>query len=77
MTRKALKDYMAMVPRAPEAGAIYSENWEEHLEHLDKVLTSLAKEELMLNVSKCHFAQLEVKFFGRIVGSGRLCWKQI
>lgn len=51
--------------------AIYSESWEEHLEHLDKVLSSLDKAGLTLNVSKCRFAQQEVKFLGHIVGSGR------
>lgn len=51
--------------------AIYSESWDEHLEHLDKVLASLDKAGLTLNVSKCRFAQQEVKFLGHIVGSGR------
>jgi hypothetical protein len=35
---------------------IHSENWEEHLQHLDAVLFKLIKVNLKLNPSKCSFA---------------------
>lgn len=51
--------------------AVHSRTWEEHLQHLDKVLTSIAAAGLTANVSKCKFAQTEVRYLGHIVGSGR------
>lgn len=51
--------------------AVHSQTWEEHLQHLDKVLTSISAAGLTANVSKCKFTQSEVKYLGHIVGSRR------
>ena len=47
---------------------VYSGSWEEHLEHLRKVLRRVKEKGLKLKPSKCNFFQKEVKFLGRIVG---------
>ena len=43
-----------------------------HMEHLDIVLSKLSEAGLTLNLSKCKFAQPEVKFLGVKVGGGRV-----
>lgn len=43
---------------------IASKNLTEHLEHLDKVLKVLAKHNIKLKLSKCHFAMPEIDYLG-------------
>lgn len=50
--------------------AIFSTTWEEHLEHLGKVLESLTQAGLTGNLGKCCFAKRRVKYLGHLVGSG-------
>jgi hypothetical protein len=46
---------------------IYSKTPEEHLVHVDKVLTALRKARLYAGLDKCAFAMREVAFLGHIV----------
>lgn len=50
--------------------AIYSNSWEEHLDHLRKVLETIRKVGLTVKAAKCRFAQRSVKYLGHVVGSG-------
>ena len=51
---------------------IFSRTFQEHLEHVERVFTRLAGAGVVLKPTKCHFAQLRVKFLGHIVhGGGR------
>jgi len=43
---------------------IYSESWEEHLQHLKVVLGKIQEAGLTLNANKCSWAQEEVKYLG-------------
>jgi len=45
-------------------------DFEDHLEKLDKVLTSIGKHGMTLKLSKCKFAKKSVKFLGFEVGEG-------
>jgi hypothetical protein len=47
---------------------IYSQNEEEHIDHVRQVLERLRKYKLYAKLSKCHFHQKKVKFLGVIVG---------
>ena len=47
---------------------VYSYTWEEHLNHLRKVLQRLKDKGLKLKATKCHLFRKEVKFLGRVVG---------
>ena len=47
---------------------IFSANMEEHLQHLETVLTILDHEQLYVKPSKCCYAQEEIEFVGYIVG---------
>jgi hypothetical protein len=51
--------------------AVYSDDWNLHLYHLERFLTEIKKSGFTLNIGKCIFAQHEIKFVGCIVGSGR------
>ena len=47
-----------------------SSDWRSHLGHVREFLVILRKSGITLNLAKCEFAKAEVKFVGRIVGSG-------
>jgi len=48
---------------------VFSRSPEEHLQHLDEVLTRLGKAEVTLKAAKCHFFQEEVKYLGHVIGT--------
>ena len=49
---------------------VYSESWEEHLEHLSQVLGCLRKAGLTAKPSKCQFAMDQCVYLGHTVGNG-------
>lgn len=49
---------------------IYSESWEDHMTHLQDVLTRLEMAGLTINSKKCMWAQREVKYLGYLIGNG-------
>ncbi|GBM26147.1 Retrovirus-related Pol polyprotein from transposon 297 [Araneus ventricosus] len=50
--------------------AIYSNSWEEQLNHLNDILTKIKDAGLTIKSIKCRFAQDRVKYLGHIVGHG-------
>jgi len=50
----------------------FSRSPEEHLQHLDAVLTRPGKAGLTLKAAKCHFFQEEVENLGHVIRPGRL-----
>jgi hypothetical protein len=46
---------------------IYSKSWEDHLQHVDKVLQLLKEQQLYAKPSKCFFGVKEVEYLGHIV----------
>ncbi|GBN25935.1 Transposon Ty3-I Gag-Pol polyprotein [Araneus ventricosus] len=53
-----------------DAAAIYSNSWEEHLNHLNGILTKIKDTGLAIKPIKCKFAEDRVKYLGHIVGHG-------
>ena len=49
---------------------IYSETFEQHLKHIERVIQRLDDYGLKLKHKKCHFAQLETEYLGFILGNG-------
>lgn len=43
---------------------VYSNSWEDHLEHLSMVLQALRDAGLTANPAKCHLGQVEVTYLG-------------
>ncbi|GBO26473.1 hypothetical protein AVEN_239715-1 [Araneus ventricosus] len=48
--------------------AIYSENWEDHLKHVDEASQRIGDANLNIQPSKCKFTQYHTKYLGHIVG---------
>lgn len=51
---------------------VFSKTWEEHVEHVRKVLDVLREEKLYVKMSKCEFAKKSLVYLGYIVGGGHL-----
>ncbi|GFU44198.1 hypothetical protein TNCV_686141 [Trichonephila clavipes] len=47
------------------------QNWEEHLFHLDTILTKLSELNFTVNLKKCAFGKAQIKYLGHIIGSGK------
>jgi hypothetical protein len=45
----------------------HSKTYEEHIQHLEVLLSLLRQHKLMVKLSKCRFAQKEVKFLGHLI----------
>lgn len=48
---------------------VYSKSWPEHMQHLREVMDTLRREKLFVNLEKCSFMQMELKYSGFIVSS--------
>ena len=46
---------------------IYNKSWEDHVQHVDKVLQLLEAHQLYAKPSKCFFGVQEVEYLGHIV----------
>jgi hypothetical protein len=46
---------------------IYSRSWEDHVQHVDKVIQLLKEKKLYDKLSKCFFGVKEVEYLGHIV----------
>jgi len=51
---------------------IFSESWEEHLGHIDEVLSKLNEAGLTANPKKCRWGSRTMEFLGHQVGNGRM-----
>lgn len=49
---------------------IYSDTWEQHLQHLQEVLLRLKNAGLTVNPQKCFITKTEVEYLGFVVGNG-------
>ncbi len=50
----------------------HSSSFEDHLRHLETLLTALKKHKLVVKLSKCKFAQQEVKFLGHVISQNKI-----
>jgi hypothetical protein len=48
---------------------IYSKTWEEHLQHVDQILSIMEEQSLYAKESKCEFGMTEVLYLGHIIGA--------
>jgi len=46
---------------------IYNKSWEDHIQHVDRVLKLLKEKQLYVKPSKCFFGVHEVEYLGHIV----------
>jgi transposase InsO family protein len=50
----------------------HSKTFDEHLRHLETMLNSLREHKLVVKLSKCKFAQREVKFLGHVIACNQI-----
>ena len=50
---------------------IFSNSFDEHLQHFQQVLQRLKKQGIKIKSSKCNFFKIEVSYLGRLVSSER------
>ena len=51
---------------------IYSNTLDDHIHHVDEILTTLAEAGVTLKINKFHFFQKEVEYLGHMVKTGTL-----
>ena len=51
---------------------VYSRSWEEHLQHLHKMLSCLQQTGLSLKLPKCQFGLNKVHYLGHVIGNGEV-----
>ena len=47
---------------------IYNKTWEEHLRHVDQILSIMEEQSLYAKESKCEFGMTKVLYLGHIIG---------
>ena len=52
--------------------AVHSDHWRSHLVDLRKFLEIIKRSGLALNLNKCRWAHSQVKYCGKIIGSGKI-----
>ena len=52
--------------------AIFSNSWEEHVQHLQEVFSRLSAANLHVKVKKCQFGHTEAHYLGHIIGQGKV-----
>jgi hypothetical protein len=48
---------------------IYNRTWEEHLKHVDKILTIMEEQSLFYKEAKCDFGLKEILYLGHVIGN--------
>ncbi|GFX49717.1 hypothetical protein TNCV_4135651 [Trichonephila clavipes] len=66
---KALSCYREFSRAYIDDIAIFSKYWEEHLLHLDTILTKLSELNFTVNLKMCAFGKTQIKYLGHIIGS--------
>jgi len=51
---------------------VYSDSWEEHLQHIDRVLNKLGEAGLTANPNKCKWGGRKIEFLGHQIGNGKM-----
>jgi len=67
-----LPEYRSFIETYIDDLMTHSMNFDDHLKHLDTLFTILKQNKLLVKLSKCKFAQLEVKFLGHLISQNSL-----
>jgi hypothetical protein len=70
MIQRILQPIKAFADSFVDDMAVFSDQWEKHLQDLDQYLKVIKDSGLTLNLKKSSFAMPEVKFCGHYIGSG-------
>ena len=72
MVDKVLKDCKPFCRQYIDDVAIFSDTWEDHLKHLDTVLTKIQNAGLTIKPSKSKIAYQEVTYLGHTIGNCKI-----
>ena len=50
--------------------AVYSDSWQEHVQHIQALFDRLTWANLTVNLAKCEFAKATGTYLGKVVGQG-------
>src|ERR687886_3087986 len=62
-----LPEYRSFIETYIDDLMTHSGTFDDHLKHLEVLLSALRKHKLVVKLSKCKFAQKEVKFLGHVI----------
>ena len=48
---------------------VFNRTWEEHLQHLDEILSLMEEHSLFAKESKCEFGLTEILYLGHVIGA--------
>jgi hypothetical protein len=48
---------------------VFSSSYEDHLQHLHQVITLLAKDQWVIKLKKCNFAQQQIRYLGHMLSA--------
>ena len=51
---------------------IFSDTWQDHLNHIRALLTAIANFNLVMNLSKCEFGKSEIVYLGHKIGGEKV-----
>lgn len=72
LVNKVLRDCRSFAIAYLDDIVIFSATWEEHLLHLDQVLTRLSEAGLTAKPGKCQLGAQQVVYLGYVVGGGQV-----
>jgi transposase InsO family protein len=72
MDEVILPQYRSFIETYIDDLMTHSQSFDDHLKHLDRLLTSLQQHKLVVKLSKCKFAQQEVKFLGHVISQNAI-----
>ena len=72
MINHVLRDCWSFARAYIDDIVIFSSSWEEHLDHLCKVLSCLQEANLTIKMAKCQFGRSEVRYLGHVIGGGKV-----
>ena len=72
MDAVVLPEYREFIQTYIDDVLTHSLTFEDHLKHIETTLSLFKKNKLMVKLSKCKFARIEVKFLGHLISQGEI-----
>ena len=72
MMDKLLEEYHSFANAYIDDLIIFSDDWSEHIHHLQMILERIKKAGLTIKRKKCHFSASHCSYLGHVVGGGEV-----
>ncbi len=67
-----LPEYRSFIETYIDDLMTHSQTFDDHLQHIQKLLSVLRQHKLVVKLTKCKFAQREVKFLGHVISQNKI-----